>query len=133
MLRRDRDDLRRRLEENADACGRSPSCFRRKKQALEDLRAVVRTSKTEETGGSNAFENGQKDVAAQKEAAAKAQALLGDVERDYRRLRSDVDGAQQRIGVLRSMEQEHEGLGPGRQGRPYGIAALAQRALRRRR
>ena len=111
MLRRDRDDLRRRLEENADACEEALGAFEEKKQALEDLKGRSQDVEDRRERWQQRLQDREKDVAAQKEAAAKAQALLADVERDYRRLRSDVDGAQQRIGVLRSMEQEHEGLG----------------------
>ena len=42
MLSRDCDDLRRRLEENADACEEADRAFKDKKQALEDVKAQRR-------------------------------------------------------------------------------------------
>ena len=72
MLRRDSEDLRRRLEENDVAC--------------------------------------QQALSLRHDARAKGQRLKQG-EEEYRRLRGDIDAAAQRMRVLQSMEQEHEGLG----------------------
>ena len=73
MLRRDSEDLRRRLEEKAAA-----------------------------------FE--EQALSLRHDARAKGQRLKQG-EEEYRRLRGDIDAAAQRMRVLQSMEQEHEGLG----------------------
>ncbi|MFR6642559.1 MAG: hypothetical protein ACLUQN_03275, partial [Megasphaera sp.] len=111
MLSRDCDDLRRRLEENADACEEADRAFKDKKQALEDVKAQRRDVEDRRDEWQQKVRDLEADAASHQEAAAKAKNLLEGVETKYRRLRRDVDGALQRIGVLRSMEQEHEGLG----------------------
>ena len=111
MLRRDCDDLRRRLDENAEAGEEAMTAFEDKKQALDDVKSRRQQGEYNRLRWQQEVESGEKAVASQRQQVTEAQRLLGGVEKEYRRLRSDVDGALQRIGVLRSMEQEHEGLG----------------------
>lgn len=111
MLRCDCDDLRRRLDENAEAGEEAMTAFEDKKQALDDVKSRRQQGEYNRLRWQQEVESGEKAVASQRQQVTEAQRLLGGVEKEYRRLRSDVDGALQRIGVLRSMEQEHEGLG----------------------
>ncbi|WP_296827491.1 chromosome segregation protein SMC [uncultured Megasphaera sp.] len=127
MLRRDRDDLRRRLDENADAGEEAVTAFEEKKKALADAKERRQDVEEKRSHWQDEVKACQDALSSRKEAAAEQQALLEGVEKDYRRLRSDVDGALQRIRVLESMEQEHEGL-----GRAVKVVLTAQQPWRSR-
>lgn len=127
MLRRDRDDLRRRLDENADAGEEAMTAFEEKKKALADAKKRRQDVEEKRRHWQDEVKACQDALSSRKAAAAEQQGLLEGVEKDYRRLRSDVDGALQRIRVLESMEQEHEGL-----GRAVKVVLTAQQPWRSR-
>ena len=111
MLRRDSEDLRRRLEENDAACQQSLQQWEEKKKALKEAEARHQEAGTQQKDWQEkaaVFE--EQALSLRHDARAKGQRLKQG-EEEYRRLRGDIDAAAQRMRVLQSMEQEHEGLG----------------------
>ena len=111
MLRRDSEDLRRRLEENDAACQQALQQWEEKKKALKEAEARHQEAGTQQKDWQEkaaAFE--EQALSLRHDARAKGQRLKQG-EEEYRRLRGDIDAAAQRMRVLQSMEQEHEGLG----------------------
>ncbi|WP_287047081.1 chromosome segregation protein SMC [Megasphaera sp.] len=111
MLRRDSEDLRRRLEENDAACQQALQQWEEKKKALKEAEARHQEAGTQQKDWQEkaaAFE--EQALSLRHDARAKGQRLKQG-EEEYRRLRGDIDAAAQRVHVLQSMEQEHEGLG----------------------
>ncbi len=111
MLRRDSEDLRRRLEENDAACQQALQQWEEKKKALKEAEARHQKAGTQQKDWQEkaaAFE--EQALSLRHDARAKGQRLKQG-EEEYRRLRGDIDAAAQRMRVLQSMEQEHEGLG----------------------
>ncbi|WP_296901864.1 chromosome segregation protein SMC [uncultured Megasphaera sp.] len=111
ILRRDAEDLRRRLEENAAACKEALDHWEKQKENLS-------AAKEHQADAASRYESWQKKAdsakaegAARRQEADAARRRLKQGEDEYRRLRSDVDAAAQRLRVLQSMESEHEGLG----------------------
>ena len=111
MLRRDSEDLRRRLEENDAACQQALQQWEEKKKALKEAEARHQEAGIQQKDWQEkaaAFE--EQALSLRHDARAKGQRLKQG-EEEYRRLRGDIDAAAQRMRVLQSMEQEHEGLG----------------------
>jgi chromosome segregation protein len=91
MLRRDSEDLRRRLEENDAACQQALHQWDEKKQDLEAAEARYQEAGTQQKdwqARAEAFE--QQALSLRQDAHAKSQQLKKG-EDEYRRLRGDVD------------------------------------------
>lgn len=127
MLRRDCDDLRRRLDENTDAGEKALADFEEKKKALADAKERRQHVEDKRSHWQDEVKACGDRLSSQKEKGAEQQRLLDGVETKYRRLHSDVDSCLQRIRVLQSMEQEHEGL-----GRAVKVVLTAQQPWRNR-
>ena len=103
MLRRDSEDLRRRLEENDAACQQALQQWEEKKKALKEAEARHQEAGTQQKDWQEkaaAFE--EQALSLRHDARAKGQRLKQG-EEEYRRLRGDIDAAAQRMRVLQSM------------------------------
>ncbi len=111
ILRRDADELRRRLTENGKRCDEINQELAQRQNdrdsavhQYEDAFRQEKKAAGEEKAAEQVVQKGRD--ALQAAAAARSQA-----EDAYRRLRSAADALAQRIRVLESMEKEHEGAG----------------------
>ena len=111
MLRRDSEDLRRRLEENEAACQQALKQWEDKKQTLTAAEARHEEAQAQQEACQKKAAAFEKQAASLRQTAQEKGQRLKKGEDEYRRLRGDVDAASQRMRVLQSMEQEHEGLG----------------------
>lgn len=111
MLRRDSEDLRRRLEENEAACQQALKQWEDKKQVLTAAEARHEEAQAQQEACQKKAAAFEQQAASLRQTAQEKGQRLKKGEDEYRRLRGDVDAASQRMRVLQSMEQEHEGLG----------------------
>ena len=111
MLRRDSEDLRRRLEENAASCQQALNQWEEKKKDLAAAEARRQEAGIQQEQWQQKAAECQQQAAHRRQSADAQRQRLKKGEEEYRRLRGDVDAAAQRMRVLQSMEQEHEGLG----------------------
>lgn len=111
VLQRDAEELRRRLQENS-------ARYEEVNQTLKQQRDAWKQSQTRGLAEEQKCQALQQEAqayetqaAAQQKKLQASEAVMQEAENTYRHLRGTVDALTQRIRVLESMEQEHEGVG----------------------
>ncbi|MCH4179147.1 MAG: chromosome segregation protein SMC [Megasphaera sp.] len=110
-LRRDTDDLRRRLQENGTKCDETSQALAAKKEEAEKAAASTQQLEQSLSDGQQKIEAVQQAVDTAREDLKSIREKVSKAEDTYRHLRGTMDSLQQRIRVLESMEQDHEGIG----------------------
>ena len=111
VLRRDAEELRRRLQENGERCDELQRAVGAQQAARKEAERRCGDAAAQEEAlrqEASAAEGAAASSRSQWEEAAQA---LQRIEDTYRRQRGQEDALAQRIRVLESMEQEHEGAG----------------------
>lgn len=111
MVQRDIEDLQRRLTENGTKCNETASALTAQKEAAAAMETEMQQLETDLAAARQQEEEAAR-VSSQAEGELdKARTSLQETEEAYRRLQSTAASLKQRIRVLESMEQEHEGIG----------------------
>lgn len=111
LCQRDTAELRRRLQENTEQyaqCRQEVQAYAAKQRELQQRAAQAKQRAAQEH---TAWQTQQQALAAAQQEVKQAVTALTAVEQTYRQEQNRQEALQQRIRVLKSMEQEHEGLG----------------------
>lgn len=111
MARRDADDLRRRLMENGTACDVTAQALAAKNNEAEQAATLVQQRETALATAQQQASEAAASATLAEDTLHQTAAAMKKAEDAYRQLRSTADSLEQRIRVLESMEQEHEGVG----------------------
>lgn len=110
LCQRDAAELRRRLQENTDQCAQcrqEAQAYAAKQQGLQERAQQTKEKAAQQT---SAWQAQQQSLTAAREKLNQAAAAVTAAEQTYRREQNRKEALQQRIRVLKSMEEEHEGL-----------------------
>jgi len=127
VLTRDMEDLRRRLEENRSQAGELEKTKSDQEQAVSRATRAVQQDREELSQAQQKFQSAAALLKTWEGKRREAGERLRQAEQAYRSLRGSTAALSQRIRVLESMEQEHEGL-----GRAVKTVLLAQKPWRSR-
>lgn len=111
VLQRDAEELRRRLQENNARYEEVKQTLQQQRDAWKQSLARWQDEETKCQAMKKEAQVYEAEAAAQRETLKKCETMMREAETAYRRLRGTVDSLTQRIRVLESMEQEHEGVG----------------------
>ena len=111
VSRHDRDELRRRLQENRAQCDACKEDLEACEKAQAEHREALQAVQAETAQAAQTLADTQRLVTASKAEMDTLQQQMVAAEKDYRNAHNKSASLEQRIRVLSSMEQEHEGLG----------------------
>lgn len=111
MRQRDVEELRRRLQENSARYTEVQQTMEQQKAAWHQSDKLWQEQKKACQTLRQDAQDYEMKAATQRKMLQTCEAVMEEAETTYRRLRGVVDALQQRIRVLESMEQEHEGVG----------------------
>jgi len=111
VLTRDMEDLRRRLEENRSQAGGLEQAKTDQEQAASRMAGAVQQVRDDLEQARQQFQSSSALCKTWEAKQQEANEQLRKAEQVYRSLQGKTAALSQRIRVLESMEQEHEGLG----------------------
>ena len=111
MLQRDAEEVRRRLQENSMRYEEVKTVMQQKQADWKQSKALWQQEEQKCQSMEKEVQTYEAMAATQRESLKNCETVMQNAEHTYRQLRGTVDALEQRIRVLESMEQDHEGAG----------------------